>query len=74
MRCVCCDKALNDFESTRKSIRTGEYMDMCNKCYSTIDKTVLTYERYDLQDTDDEQDSGDDMELDNTFLDKPIDS
>lgn len=71
MRCVCCDKVLNDFESTRKSIRTGEYMDMCNKCYHTIDKTVLTYERYDLQ--DDEDDDLDDVEYPYTFLDKPID-
>lgn len=72
MRCVCCDKILNDFEATRKSIRTGEYLDMCSKCYSTIDKTVLSYERYDLKD-EDEQDSWDDMESSDTFLDIPID-
>lgn len=71
MRCVCCDKMLNDFESTRKSIRTGEYLDMCNKCYHTIDKTVLTYERYDLQ--DDEDNNGDDLEPSDNFLDNPLD-
>ncbi len=52
MRCICCDKRLSDFESTRKNINTGEYLDMCNKCYATIDKQVLAYERYDLQDDD----------------------
>lgn len=71
MRCICCDKILNDFEATRKSIKTGEYLDMCSKCYSTIDKQVLTYERYDLK--DDDEDSGDDLELDNNFLDSPLD-
>jgi hypothetical protein len=71
MRCVCCDKALNDFEATRKSITTGEYLDMCSKCYGTIDKQVLTYERYDLK--DDDENGGDDLEFSDTFLDKPID-
>lgn len=34
MRCVCCNKNLNDFESTRKHAETGEYLDLCNRCYS----------------------------------------
>lgn len=59
MRCRCCDKNLSDFESTRKHVVTGEYIDMCNKCYATIDKQVLSYERYDLY--DEEQDSDNDM-------------
>jgi hypothetical protein len=54
MRCRCCDKNLSDFESTRKHVTTGEYIDMCNQCYGTIDKQVLSYERYDLY--DEEQD------------------
>ena len=32
MRCVCCNKNLNDWESTIKSMNTGEYLDMCRKC------------------------------------------
>jgi hypothetical protein len=61
MRCHCCDKNLNDFESTRKSVSTGEYLDMCNKCYSTISDDLLSEVRYDLYDgnEEDEYDEGD---------------
>jgi hypothetical protein len=54
MRCQCCDKNLNDFESTRKSVSTGEYLDMCNKCYSTISDDLLSEVRYDLYDGNEE--------------------
>lgn len=70
MRCRCCDKRLSDFEATRKHINTGEYLDMCNKCYATIDKQVLSFERYDLYDEDDNES---DMEHVPDFLDSPID-
>jgi hypothetical protein len=61
MRCQCCDKNLNDYESTRKSVSTGEYLDMCNKCYSTISDDLLSEVRYDLYDgnEDDEYEQGD---------------
>jgi hypothetical protein len=32
MRCVCCNKVLNDYESTIKSISSGEYLDTCLSC------------------------------------------
>ena len=54
MRCQCCDKNLNDYESTRKSVSSGEYLDMCNKCYSTISDDLLSEVRYDLYDGDEE--------------------
>ncbi len=46
MRCYCCDRWLDDFESTRKDSETGEYMDTCNKCLkglgiATVDRTDL---------------------------------
>lgn len=72
MRCRCCDKRLSDFEATRKHINTGEYLDMCNKCYSTIDKQVLSFERYDLYDEDETEQS--DMGYDPDFLDSRIDN
>lgn len=50
MRCVACNKALSDFEATRKSAETGEYLDLCNYCYSTIGGNVLAEEREDLRD------------------------
>jgi hypothetical protein len=64
MRCRCCDKKLSDFEATRKSINTNEYLDMCNKCYNTISNQVLSYERYDLYDDEDEQDTPEQLDMD----------
>lgn len=36
MRCLSCDCELNDFESTRKHKVTGEYIDMCTRCFKTV--------------------------------------
>ena len=55
MRCICCNKNLNDFESTRKSVSTGEYLDMCNKCYSTVSDDLLSEVRYDLYDGNEDE-------------------
>jgi hypothetical protein len=62
MRCYCCDRALSDFESTRKSATTGEYLDMCNKCYSTIKDDLLSEERYDLYDGDETEETSEEEE------------
>jgi|TARA_R110002153_G_scaffold87801_4_gene216776 NAD-dependent SIR2 family protein deacetylase len=48
MRCIACDKLLSDYESTRKSEATGEFVDLCNYCYSTISKDIIVTEREDL--------------------------
>ena len=56
MRCCCCNKALSDYEATRKSVQTGDFLDMCNKCYGSISGEVLALERTDLRhDEDDEE-------------------
>lgn len=57
MRCYCCDRVLNDFEATRKSVMTGEYLDMCSKCYDTIKEDLHAEERYDLYDGDETEDT-----------------
>lgn len=49
MRCIACNKALTEFESTRKSAETGEFIDLCNYCYSTIKESTLADEREDLR-------------------------
>ena len=36
MKCYACNVSLNDFESVRKSLVTGEYMDLCNKCFKGL--------------------------------------
>jgi hypothetical protein len=42
MRCLSCDVALSDREATRKSLRTGDFIDLCDECFSTIEDQVLT--------------------------------
>lgn len=49
MRCRSCDCELTDFESTRKSMVTGEYFDLCNSCFSTIRDDIWAIERHDLE-------------------------
>jgi len=43
MRCLACNAELSNAESTRKYESTGEFIDLCNKCYYTInnDSEVL---------------------------------
>ena len=48
MRCIACDKLLSEFESTRRSIISGEFMDLCNKCYSNIEDDVPALSREEL--------------------------
>lgn len=32
MRCVCCNRNLNDYESTLRHAETGAFLDTCLKC------------------------------------------
>jgi len=58
MRCIACDKELSDFEATRKSSTTGEYLDLCNTCYSSIQDELYSDEREDLRGETDELEEG----------------
>ena len=65
MRCQACNKALNDFESTRKSVTTGEYVDLCNHCFHNVENDIETVVREDLRDEcDDDVLEIDDLEGD----------
>jgi len=65
MRCQACNKALNDFESTRKSVTTGEYVDLCNHCFHDVENDIETVVREDLRDEcDDDVIELDDLEGD----------
>lgn len=55
MRCYCCNRALSDYEATRRSVTTGNFLDMCNKCYGSISNEVLAIERQDLKHEDEEE-------------------
>ena len=53
MRCVACNKQLNEFESTRKD-SAGGFIDLCNHCFKAGDYSFETNDRLDLQsDSDD---------------------
>jgi hypothetical protein len=57
MRCLACNKALNDFESTRKSATTGEYVDLCNQCFHNVEQDIESLEREDLRNEEDVEDT-----------------
>lgn len=61
MRCLACNKILNDFESTRKSATTGEYVDLCNHCFHNVEQDIESVVREDLRDEDSFEE---DVELD----------
>lgn len=48
MHCASCDKLLSDFEATRKSKETGEYLDLCNRCFISVRESIMVKERLDL--------------------------
>lgn len=52
MRCLSCDARLTDFEATRRGLNTDEFIDLCNRCYSSIKEDVLTVDRSDLEEED----------------------
>ncbi|HET8687389.1 MAG TPA: hypothetical protein VFM18_12115 [Methanosarcina sp.] len=36
MRCLCCNRILNDYEATRRHAITGEFIDICNRCIEDL--------------------------------------
>lgn len=44
MRCLACDVILSDQEATRKYTNTTRFVDLCNKCFSTIQDEVYVME------------------------------
>lgn len=58
MRCVACNAQLTDFEATRKSSETEEFLDLCNHCYSSVANEINSLERYDLMHLNDEVELG----------------
>lgn len=49
MHCRSCDCELSDYEATRKSARTNEYIDLCDSCLDPIREEFELIERVDLQ-------------------------
>jgi hypothetical protein len=44
MRCSACNVILTTSESVRRFKDSGEFVDLCNKCLSTISDDVQTVE------------------------------
>lgn len=57
MRCTCCNTILTPAESVRRFKGSGEFVDMCNKCLSTISDEVGVVEGS-VSDEDMEEDDG----------------
>ena len=36
MRCLSCNEALTDYEASRRSVRTHQYIDLCNDCFKFV--------------------------------------
>lgn len=59
MRCRACDKNLSDYESTRKFASHGEFVDLCNHCFSYIKEYTPVVENETLNTQEDV--NGDDV-------------
>ncbi len=62
MRCVTCNRALNDYESTLRHGTTGDFLDMCMKCLDGLDiptqgrEDLSPYEAFEQDDFDSVED------------------
>lgn len=59
MRCVACNRILNDFEATRRHVETGEFADICNTCSEELELNLIG--REDLNPYDDYVEEFDDF-------------
>ena len=62
MRCIACNALLSDYEATRKSELTGEYVDLCNHCYVAVKSDIVTIEREDLATPENMEENWEDIE------------
>jgi hypothetical protein len=56
MRCAACNVILTTSESVRRFKNSGDFVDLCNKCLSTISEDVETVDG----EAHDEDDSNED--------------
>lgn len=43
MHCRSCDTLLTDFETSRRSLVTGEYIELCQQCFVSIKGDCLAF-------------------------------
>lgn len=58
MRCYCCNRNLNDYESTLRHAESLEFIDTCMSCLDGLDIPVIG--REDLNKFEEEEDDSED--------------
>lgn len=61
MRCLACNCQLKDHESTRKYASSGQFVDLCDRCFETVEEDIPTLEGYGT-------DSGEEEDADPGYL------
>lgn len=59
MRCLSCNCALNDHEATRKYASSGEFVDLCDRCFVTVEDEIPTIDGTPPESSDDSPDDSD---------------
>jgi hypothetical protein len=59
IRCLSCDKRLNDRESVRKYSSSGTFVDLCDRCFATVSEDIPDIEEGDFPSDLDEGDEED---------------
>lgn len=47
MRCLSCNKSLSDREATRKYSESGQFIDLCDGCFSHVANDITSVESQD---------------------------
>lgn len=60
MRCLSCNKQLNDKEATRKYASTGDFIDLCDGCFRHVEEDIPSIGGYEEEDCESGYDNGED--------------
>ena len=44
MRCLSCNCILSSKEATRRGVNSNNFLDLCDRCYSSISDTIEVYD------------------------------
>lgn len=69
MRCLSCNNRLNNRESTRKYASSGTFVDLCDRCFSTVSADIPDLEGVEQvpEDTEDTTMIDLDMDIEDLF-------
>ena len=69
MRCILCNAALSDYESTIRHAITGKFLDICQNCFMTMEVDIPVHDRKDLLHESDLPSPDDLMQWEDDFAD-----